>query len=126
MDSLVALVFHLTVAALVIYFFGFTIFFFAWCFPFFLAFSMGAYLFYSQHNFPDAQFRENKDWAYDQAAITSTSRMVMNPVMHWFTGNIGYHHIHHLNSRIPFYRLREAMDSMPELEECAHHILEPY
>ncbi|HEV8515972.1 MAG TPA: fatty acid desaturase [Cyclobacteriaceae bacterium] len=114
-DSLLALVLHVSIASLVMYFYGPVIFIFGWCFPFFLAFSMGAYLFYSQHNFPEAKFRENHEWAYDQAAIASTSRMVMNPVMHWFTGNIGYHHVHHLNSRIPFYRLREAMDSMPEL-----------
>jgi omega-6 fatty acid desaturase (delta-12 desaturase) len=114
-DSLLALVLHVSVAASVMYFYGPVIFIFAWCFPFFLAFSLGAYLFYSQHNFPGAKFQENKEWAYDQAAINSTSRMVMNPVMHWFTGNIGYHHIHHLNSRIPFYRLKEANDSMPEL-----------
>lgn len=43
--------------------------------------------------------------------------MVMNPLMNWFTGNIGYHHVHHLNSRIPFYRLPEAMKSMPELDD---------
>ena len=39
----------------------------------------------------------------------------MNPIMHWFTGNIGYHHIHHLNSRIPFYKLKQVMKDMPEL-----------
>jgi omega-6 fatty acid desaturase (delta-12 desaturase) len=115
-DSLFALVFHVSVAAAVMYIYGPVIFILGWCFPFFLAFSIGAYLFYSQHNFPGAKFQENKDWAYDLAAIKSTSRMVMNPVMHWFTGNIGYHHIHHLNSRIPFYRLKEASDSMPELK----------
>lgn len=115
-DSLLALVLHLSVASGVLYFCGPSMFIFGWCFPFFLAFCMGSYLFYSQHNFPGATFRENKDWAYDHAAISSTSRMVMSPVMHWFTGNIGYHHVHHLNSRIPFYRLKEANDSMPELE----------
>jgi omega-6 fatty acid desaturase (delta-12 desaturase) len=40
----------------------------------------------------------------------------MNPVMNWFTGNIGFHHVHHLNSRIPFYRLEEAMKAIPELQ----------
>jgi omega-6 fatty acid desaturase (delta-12 desaturase) len=114
-DSLIALVLHLSVTSVVVYFYGPVVLVFGWCFPFFLAFSMGAYLFYSQHNFPEAKFRENHDWTYDHAAINSTSRMMMSPVMHWFTGNIGYHHIHHLNSRIPFYRLKEAMDSMPEL-----------
>ncbi len=45
----------------------------------------------------------------------STSYMVMNPVMRWFTANIGYHHVHHVNSRIPFYRLMEALNGLPEL-----------
>ncbi len=115
-DSLVALVFHLTAATTVIYFFGVISFFIAWFFPFLMAFAIGSYLFYSQHNFPGAKFHENNEWAYDRAAIYSTSRMIMSPVMNWFTGNIGYHHVHHLNSRIPFYRLKEAMNSMPELE----------
>jgi acyl-lipid omega-6 desaturase (Delta-12 desaturase) len=114
-DSLVALIIHLVASTLIFYFFGATVFFVGWFLPFFMAFAIGSYLFYSQHNFPGAKFHENKDWAYDLAAINSTSRMVMNPVMNWFTGNIGYHHVHHLNSRIPFYRLKEAMNSMPEL-----------
>lgn len=125
LDSLVALIFHFIGAATVLYFFGSTVFFIGWFLPFFTAFSMGSYLFYSQHNFPGARFKENKDWAYDQAAITSTSMMVMNPVMNWFTGNIGYHHIHHLNSRIPFYRLKETMESMPELKDVPTTSLTP-
>ncbi len=115
-DSLVALLLHATAAGAIIYFFGLTIFFITWFFPFLMAFAIGSYLFYSQHNFPSAKFHENNEWAYDRAAIDSTSRMIMSPVMNWFTGNIGYHHVHHLNSRIPFYRLKEAMSSMPELD----------
>jgi omega-6 fatty acid desaturase (delta-12 desaturase) len=45
--------------------------------------------------------------------------MEMNPVMQWFTANIGYHHVHHLNSRIPFYRLQEVANIMPELKEVS-------
>lgn len=41
----------------------------------------------------------------------------MGPLMRWFTGNIGYHHVHHLNSHIPFYRLSEAMKAIPETQE---------
>ena len=41
----------------------------------------------------------------------------MPRILHWFTGNIGYHHVHHLNHRIPFYRLPEAMAAMPELQD---------
>jgi len=116
-DSLVALVLHFGVAGVVWYFFGFDSAVYTVFLPFFITFGMGAYLFYSQHNFPGARFAENHDWKYDEAALMSTSFMKMSPVMHWFTANIGYHHVHHLNSRIPFYRLKEAMDSMPELAD---------
>ena len=61
-------------------------------------------------------FRENEEWAYEKAALESSSFMKMNPVMNWLTANIGYHHIHHLNSRIPFYRLPEVMKDIPELQ----------
>jgi omega-6 fatty acid desaturase (delta-12 desaturase) len=116
LDSLLALVLHITLGTCIYLFLGAETFWVAWFFPFFIAFGMGSYLFYSQHNFPGAQFKENQDWKYDEAALTSTSMMVMNPVLQWFTGNIGYHHVHHLNSRIPFYRLKEAMDKIPELQ----------
>ncbi len=115
-DSFFALLLHALGAIAIFYFFGAITFLLAWFVPFFLAFGMGSYLFYCQHNFPEAQFRENHDWRYDHAAIASTSFMVMNPLLQWITGNIGYHHVHHLNSRIPFYRLMEASEKMPELK----------
>jgi acyl-lipid omega-6 desaturase (Delta-12 desaturase) len=118
LDSLGALVFHLSAATCIWYFFGAGTFLISWFIPFFLAFAMGSYLFYCQHNFPGAKFQENHNWTYDYAAMASTSCMTMNPVMEWFTGNIGYHHVHHLNSRIPFYRLTEALRSMPELKNA--------
>ena len=77
----------------------------------------GAYLFYAQHNFPDARLKDRRNWDYTYAALRSSSYFEMNPVMHWFTGNIGYHHVHHLNHRIPFYRLPEAMAAIPELQD---------
>jgi omega-6 fatty acid desaturase (delta-12 desaturase) len=117
-DSLAALLFHFGAGTCVAIFGGATTFFISWFFPFLLAFAIGSYLFYVQHNFPSAQFRENHDWLYDHAALSSTSYMVMNPVMQWITGNIGFHHVHHLNARIPFYRLPEAMEKLPEL----HHV----
>lgn len=119
LDSLLALVFHVAAGATLYYFLGMATFFFAWFLPFFLAFGMGSYLFYCQHNFPGAMFRENPDWTYSYAALSSSSYMVMDPVTRWLTGNIGYHHVHHLNSRIPFYRLPEAMAGMPELQQAA-------
>ncbi|MEY3417006.1 MAG: hypothetical protein RL060_1118 [Bacteroidota bacterium] len=116
LDSLGSLVFHVVAGYLVWLQFGATTFIISWFSPFLLAFAIGSYLFYSQHNFPGAEFRENQDWQYDKAALNSTSLMKMNPFLQWMTGNIGLHHVHHLNSRIPFYRLKEAMDNIPELQ----------
>jgi acyl-lipid omega-6 desaturase (Delta-12 desaturase) len=117
-DSLIALIIHITVAVLLFVFFGWQAWFFMFFLPFLIAFAIGAYLFYAQHNFPGVEFYENKNWVYEKAALESSSFMKMNPVMEWFTGNIGYHHIHHLNSKIPFYRLPEVMNHFAELQNC--------
>jgi omega-6 fatty acid desaturase (delta-12 desaturase) len=90
-----------------------------------VAFMIGAYLFYAQHNFPGVTFREKDAWCYEEAAMASSSYMVMNPFWRWVTANIGYHHIHHINSRIPFYRLPEAMASIPQLKEAKTTTLNP-
>lgn len=84
--------------------------------PFTVASGLGAYLFYAQHNFPEVKLRTGRDWDYVKAALESSSYARMGMVMRWFTGNIGYHHVHHLNSRIPFYRLPEAMAEISELQ----------
>ncbi len=84
--------------------------------PHFIACMLGSYLFYVQHNFPEASFKLQSDWNYEYAAMSSTSYFKMNKLMRWFTGDIGFHHVHHLNSRIPFYRLEETMNAMPELQ----------
>jgi omega-6 fatty acid desaturase (delta-12 desaturase) len=86
---------------------------------------LGSYLFYAQHNFPGVVFRNNVDWSYTDAALESSSYMAMNPFLEWVTANIGYHHIHHLNSRIPFYRLPEAMAKIPELQTAKVTTLKP-
>lgn len=78
--------------------------------------ALGAYLFYAQHNFPAARLRMGPEWSMVSAALNSSSYMRMNPVLRWFTGNIGYHHVHHLNAHIPFYRLPEAMAAIEELQ----------
>jgi acyl-lipid omega-6 desaturase (Delta-12 desaturase) len=83
--------------------------------PMLVSTSIGSYLFFAQHNFPDEIINTRDQWDYTEAALFSSSMFEMGAVMHWITGNIGYHHVHHLNSRIPFYRLDEAMASIPEL-----------
>ncbi|WPQ61662.1 fatty acid desaturase [Chitinophaga sancti] len=118
LDSLLALVLHFCGSAAVIYFLGWE----AWALfiliPFSIACCMGAYLFYAQHNFPGVTFNDSEDWCYHEAALLSSSFMVMSPFMNWVTANIGYHHIHHLNARIPFYRLPQAMAEIPELQQA--------
>ena len=124
-DSLIALILHTTIAVLLFVFMGWQVWFFAFFLPFLIGFGIGAYLFYAQHNFPGVEFYENKDWVYEKAALESSSYMTMNPIMHWFTGNIGYHHIHHLNAKIPFYRLPEVMKKFPELQAAKTTSLNP-
>jgi omega-6 fatty acid desaturase (delta-12 desaturase) len=117
-DSLIALIIHVTISVLLFIFLGWQVWFCLFFLPFIVAFAMGAYLFYAQHNFPGVTFAENNGWTYEKAAMESSSYMVMNPLMAWLTGNIGYHHIHHLNSKIPFYRLPEVMSQIKELQTC--------
>jgi len=78
--------------------------------------AFGSYLFYAQHAFPGVKLRFDDDWDHVQAALHSSSFLRMGPVMNWFTANIGYHHVHHLNSRIPFYRLPEVMAANEDLQ----------
>ena len=124
-DSLIALIIHLGGSVAVCYFLGWQSWLLFILLPFTIACGIGAYLFYAQHNFPNVQFCCNTEWTYEKAALESSSYMVMSPVMAWFTANIGYHHIHHLNSRIPFYRLPEVMKKFPELQQCKTTSLHP-
>lgn len=117
-DSLIALIVHFTASVLVFWLLGWQAWLLCVFVPFFIAHGLGAYLFYAQHNFPTVSFRDKDGWTYETAALDSSSYMSMNPVMQWFTANIGYHHIHHLNSRIPFYRLPEVMDAFKELQHA--------
>lgn len=98
-----------------------------WTFPgpLLIASAVGAYLFFAQHNFPGMQMQSGADWDYVFAALNSSSFIAMNPIMHWFTGNIGYHHVHHLNAHIPFYRLPEAMAAITELQSPKTTSLSP-
>jgi len=118
LDALLALTLHIAAAVCIIIFLGWQFWLLVYFVPFTIACGIGSYLFYAQHNFPGVTFATNKEWAYEKAALESSSYMTMNPVMQWFTGNIGFHHIHHLNSKIPFYRLPEVMKHFPELRQC--------
>ncbi len=115
-DSLIALILHAAFIACTIIFLGWVTWVLAILIPFSIACGFGAYLFYAQHNFPGVTFKNNIEWSYEHAAMESSSYMKMNPFWQWVTANIGFHHIHHINSKIPFYRLPEAMKAIPELQ----------
>ena len=82
-----------------------------------LAATIGVWLFYVQHQFDGAFWERNGDWDIHEAALHGSSHYDLPPVLRWFTANIGVHHVHHLASRIPFYRLPSVMREQPELRE---------
>lgn len=124
-DSGLALVLHGLFAAAVIAKFGAAAWLIAVLLPLMVACATGAYLFYAQHNFPGILIQGREKWSYTTAALESSSMLETGPVMAWFTGNIGYHHVHHLNPGIPFYRLPEAMAAIPELQNPHKTSLKP-
>jgi acyl-lipid omega-6 desaturase (Delta-12 desaturase) len=82
-----------------------------------LAASIGVWLFYVQHQFEHTTWSETPDWNLHEAALHGSSHYDLPAVLRWFTANIGVHHVHHLCSRIPFYRLPEVLRDHPELVE---------
>lgn len=125
-DSIVALVFHFGIGVGIYLLAGFMGLLLGFLIPFFITLALGSYLFYAQHNFPGVQFAEKDGWTYHDAALASSSHMKMSPVMRWFLANIGFHHIHHLNPRIPFYRLPEVYKAIPELQQAKTTTLLPW
>lgn len=81
--------------------------------------ALGVWLFYIQHQFEDTYWREHPEWEFHRAAFEGSSFYDLPRLLHWFTGNIGFHHIHHLASRIPNYRLEECFRGVPELQGAA-------
>lgn len=124
-DSLIALILHFAYQITVFYFLGWQTWILMCVIPHFISGAMGSYLFYAQHNFPSVTFVGNEEWTYEGAALDSSSFMKLSPFMNWVTANIGYHHIHHMNSRIPFYRLTEVWDAIPEMRSAKTTSLKP-
>lgn len=75
----------------------------------------GVWLFYIQHQFEGAHWDARGNWSFKKAALHGSSYLDLPAPLRWFTGGIGIHHIHHLMSRVPFYRLYEALGAHPEL-----------
>jgi acyl-lipid omega-6 desaturase (Delta-12 desaturase) len=82
-----------------------------------LAGSVGIWLFYVQHQFEDTYWESGSEWAYADAALRGSSYLKLPRVLQFFTGNIGFHHVHHLNARIPNYNLQRAHDENPAFHD---------
>ena len=125
-DGALSLLTHGMLVAGLWVFAGFSVLFFSFLLPFTIASATGAYLFFAQHNYEGMRVLQPEQWTYYRGATESSSHMKLGRMMHWFTGNIGYHHIHHLNPRIPFYRLPEVMAAVPELQQPQVTSLRPH
>jgi len=82
-----------------------------------IACSIGVWLFYVQHQFEPTYWEHDAEWKYESAALEGSSYYRLPKFLQWLTGNIGLHHVHHLNARIPNYRLQEVFDKHPELQK---------
>ncbi len=95
---------------------GFGPFLLVWAPIFVLSGAAGVWLFYIQHQFEDTYWERQKNWDFHLAGIQGSSFYDLPAIAHWFTGNIGYHHVHHLSSKIPNYNLRRCMTEVPDLQ----------
>lgn len=84
----------------------------------FVAGALGIWLFYIQHTFEDSYFEEESEWDYVKAAVEGSSYYKLPRILQWATGNIGYHHVHHLAPRVPNYHLEAAHESTPPLQQA--------
>lgn len=82
-----------------------------------LAASAGVWLFFVQHQFDQTHWRNDDEWNASEAALYGSSHYHLPAPLRWLTANIGVHHVHHLSSRIPFYRLPEVLRDFPQLRE---------
>jgi omega-6 fatty acid desaturase (delta-12 desaturase) len=83
-----------------------------------LAAAAGVWLFYVQHQFEHTLWDNDEVWQLHDAALNGSSHYILPLIMNWFSANIGIHHVHHLYSRIPFYRLPEVLCDHAELADC--------
>ena len=82
-----------------------------------LAAALGIWLFYVQHQFENVYWRRDTEWNYVDSAMLGASCYQLPGILEWFSGNIGYHHIHHLSPRIPNYYLKECFLANAELQK---------
>ncbi|MDX1413940.1 MAG: fatty acid desaturase, partial [Candidatus Promineifilaceae bacterium] len=107
----------LIIVATLSYFIGFRTFLMLYLPVVFVATGVGTWLFYVQHQFEETYWADGEEWDYATAALEGSSYYKLPKILQWFTGNIGFHHIHHLSPRIPNYRLEDCYEDNPELQD---------
>ena len=108
----------LAVCALLIFAFGWQAFLLVQGVTLFIAGALGIWLFYIQHTYEDSYFEYEDDWDYVKAAVEGSSYYKLPKLLQWVTGNIGFHHVHHLAPRVPNYNLEAAHESIPPLQKA--------
>ena len=81
-----------------------------------IAFGAGVWLFYVQHNFDPSYWERHADWEFFNAGMDGSSFYKLPKLLQWFTGNIGFHHIHHLSPKIPNYKLEQCHNENPQFQ----------
>ena len=107
-------------AAILIYFIGFWAFLLVHLPIVIIGAAAGVWLFYVQHQFDETHWERSEDWSHEKGALHGSSYYDLPKPLMWLTGNIGIHHLHHLSSRIPFYRLPQVLKDFPELKDVGH------
>ncbi|SDW41104.1 fatty acid desaturase [Paenibacillus sp. CF384] len=85
---------------------------------FFVSGLLGVWLFYVQHQFEHSYFEQDEEWNFVQAAVEGSSYYKLPKLMQWMTGNIGFHHVHHLSPKVPNYHLEKAHQASPPLQKA--------
>ncbi|WP_298687799.1 fatty acid desaturase [uncultured Sphingomonas sp.] len=81
-----------------------------------IAATLGVWLFYIQHQFEETSWHQDEAWSFQEAALHGSSYYDLPPLLRWFSAEIGVHHVHHLCSTIPFYRMQAVLRSFPQLK----------
>ncbi|KGR88153.1 fatty acid desaturase [Lysinibacillus boronitolerans] len=103
------------ICAALIFFMGWQAFLLVQGVTLFIAGSLGIWLFYIQHTYEDSYFEHDSEWDYVKAAVEGSSYYKLPKILQWVTGNIGFHHVHHLAPRVPNYNLEKAHNETPPL-----------
>jgi acyl-lipid omega-6 desaturase (Delta-12 desaturase) len=108
----------LAICTVLIVLFGWKTFLLVHGITLFVAGSLGIWLFFIQHTYEDSYFENDEDWDYVKAAVEGSSYYKLPKVLQWVSGNIGYHHVHHLSPRIPNYNLEEVHVNVKPLQKA--------